>query len=139
MMLAISCASGKELLGAHLFGGPKKVLYVSAEEPTHEVILRLRAAMQHHGISEADLAGLYVIGAERWGVHLVGINRGTPFEDEKGWAALEVELDHVQPDVLIADPLINLLGGADANNNSVAGLVMGRLARTAAARNMAVN
>jgi hypothetical protein len=138
MTLAISCASGKPLLGAHLFGGPKKVLYLSAEESTEEINLRFRAAMQHHGISEADLYGLHVIGAERWGLHLVGVNRGTPYEDANGWSALRVELDRLQSDILICDPLINFLGGADANNNSVAGLVMGRLAKEAATRNMAV-
>jgi hypothetical protein len=114
------------------------VLYLSAEESTEEINLRLRAAMQHHGISEADLYGLHVIGAERWGLHLVGVNRGTPYEDANGWTALRAELDRLQPDILICDPLINFLGGADANNNSVAGLVMGRLAKEAATRNMAV-
>jgi hypothetical protein len=136
--LALSCASGKPLLGAHLFGGAKTVLYLSAEEGTEEINLRLRAAMQCHGVGEADLSGLHVIGAERWGIQLVGVNRGTPHYDEKGWAALGAELDRLQPDILIADPLINFLGGADANNNSVAGLLMGRFAREAATRNMAV-
>jgi hypothetical protein len=136
--LAMSCASGKPLIGAHLFGGPKTVLYLSAEESTQEINLRLRAAMHHHGISEADLSSLYIIGAERWGIHLVGVQRGTPYADENGWAALGAELDRLRPDILICDPLINFLGGADANNNSVAGLLMGRFAREAATRNMAV-
>jgi hypothetical protein len=136
--LALSCVSGKPLLGAHLFGGPKTVLYLSAEEGTEEINLRLRAAMQCHCVGEADLPGLHVIGAERWGIHLVGVNRGTPCADEEGWAALGAELDRLQPDILIADPLINFLGGADANNNSVAGLLMGRFAREAATRKMAV-
>lgn len=136
--LAMSCASGKPLLGAHLFGDPKTVLFLSVEESTDEINLRFRAAMQHHGISEADLSGLYVIGAERWGLPLVGVNRGAPQEDEKGWAALVAELDRLRPDILICDPLINLLGGADANNNSVAALLMGRFAKEAATRNMAV-
>jgi hypothetical protein len=136
--LALSCVSDKPLLGAHLFGGPKVVLYLSAEEGTEEINLRLRAAMQCHGVGEADLPGLHIIGAERWGIQLVGVNRGTPHYDEKGWAALGAELDRLQPDILIADPLINFLGGADANNNSVAGLLMGRFAREAATRKMAV-
>jgi hypothetical protein len=138
MTLAISCASGKPLLGAHLFGGPKTVLYLSAEEGTEEINLRLRAAMQHHGISEADLYGLHVIGAERWGLPLVAVNKGTPCADEKGWATLGAELDHLRADILIIDPLINFLGGADANNNSVAGLLMSRLATEAATRNLSV-
>lgn len=136
--LAMSCASGKQILGAHLFGSAKTVLYISAEESTNEIHLRLHAAMQHHGISTKVLSSLHVIGAEKWGLHLVTVDRGTPRLDEKAWAELEKELDHFCPDILIADPLINFLGGADANNNSVAGLMMGRLARLAATRNMAV-
>jgi AAA domain len=114
------------------------VLYISAEENIHEINLRLRAAMQQFGISEAYLSGLHVIGADRWGLHLVRINGRTPSLDDEGWAALKTELDHLQPDILIIDPLINFLGGADVNDNAVAGLLMSRLAKEAAIRNMAV-
>ncbi len=42
---ALACASGRPLLGAHVYGGPKRVLYLSAEDSTNEIALRLRAAM----------------------------------------------------------------------------------------------
>jgi hypothetical protein len=134
----LSVATGRPLLGAHVFGGPKKVLYLSAEENIDEINRRIRAAMQHHNIAEADLSSLHVIGADRWGLHLVNTISRTPSLDETGWAALRAELDRLQPDIVIIDPLINFLGGADVNDNAVAGLLMGHLAREAAVRNIAV-
>ena len=74
---ALACASGRSLLGAHVYGGPKRVLYLSAEDSTNEIALRLRAAMQHHGLSDTDVSGLSAIGAENWGLPLLGGSRGT--------------------------------------------------------------
>jgi AAA domain len=58
--------------------------------------------------------------------------------DGRGTAALTAELDHINPDVLIIDPLINLLGGVNGNDNSPAALLMGYLARVAATRRISV-
>ena len=58
--------------------------------------------------------------------------------DQRGIDALTAELDHIKPDVLIIDPLINVLGGANANDNATAALLMGSLARLAATRRMSV-
>ena len=52
--------------------------------------------------------------------------------------ALTAELDHIKPDVLIIDPLINVMGGANANDNATAALLMGELAGLAATRRMAI-
>lgn len=48
------------------------------------------------------------------------------------------ELDQINPDVLIIDPLINVMGGVDANNNSAAAVLMWRFAGLAATRRIAV-
>ena len=61
---ALACASGRRLQDAHVFGGPLRVLYVSAEDSTNEMALRVRAAMKHHGLSDADVSGLHIIGAD---------------------------------------------------------------------------
>ena len=82
---ALSCASGRPLLGAHVYGGPLRVLYLSAEDSTNEIALRLRAAMQHHGLSDIDVPGLHVIGAESWGLPLLGASRSGPAIDQRGW------------------------------------------------------
>ena len=123
---ALACASSRSLLGAHVYGGPKRVLYLSAEDSTNEIALRLRAAMQRHGLSDTDVSGLHVIGAESWGLPLLGASRSAPAIDQRGWDALSAELDRIEPDVLILDPLINLMGGVDSNDNSAAALLMGQ-------------
>jgi hypothetical protein len=136
---ALACASGRPLLGAHVYGGPKRVLYLSAEDSTNELALRLRAAMQHHGLTDSGVPAFNVIGAEIWGLALLGASRGAaPAIDQLGWATLNAELDHLQPDVLFLDPLINLMGGVDSNDNSAAALLMGQLVALAARRGMAV-
>ena len=135
---ALACASGRSLLGAHVYGGPKRVLYLSAEDSTNEIALRLRAAMQHHGLSDTDVSGLSVIGAENWGLSLLVGSRGTLAVDQRGWDFLNAELDRLEPDVLFLDPLINLMGGVDSNDNSAAALLMGQFVALAARRGMSV-
>jgi AAA domain/Primase C terminal 2 (PriCT-2) len=136
---ALACTSGRPLLGAHVFGGPLCVLYLSAEDSTDEIALRLRAAMQHHGLSNADVPGLHVIGVDHWGLSLLhAAAGGAPIIDQGGWGALMAELDQIEPDVLIIDPLINVMGGVDVNNNSAAALLIGQLAALAAKRRISV-
>jgi hypothetical protein len=135
---ALACASGRSLIGANVYGGPLSVLYLSAEDSSNEIALRLRAAMQHHGLSNTDVPGLYIIGADQWGLPLLNAASGTPKIDERGWNALVAELDRINPDVLIIDPLINVMGGVDANNNSAAAVLMWRFAGLAATRRIAV-
>jgi hypothetical protein len=135
---ALACASGRSLLGAHVYGGPKRVLYLSSEDSTNEIALRLRAAMQHHFLSDTDVSGLNVIGAESWGLALLSASRSAPVVDPRGWDALNAELDNLEPDVLFLDPLINLMGGVDSNDNSAAAVLMGNLVALAAKRDIAV-
>ncbi len=135
---ALACASGRSLLGANVYGGALCVLYLSAEDSRNEIALRLRAAMQHHGLSNTDVPRLYIIGADQWGLPLLNAAAGVPRIDERGWNALIAELDRINPDVLIIDPLINVMGGVDANNNSAAAVLMWRFAGLAATRRIAV-
>ena len=134
----LSCASGRALLGAHVYGGPHRVLYLSAEDSTNEVALRLRAAMQHHGLSDSQVPGLHIIGADKWGLSLLRSAGATPLLNEEGWKALDAELDQIEPDILMLDPLINLMGGVNANDNSAAALLMGKFVSLAARRRVAI-
>jgi AAA domain/Primase C terminal 2 (PriCT-2)/Bifunctional DNA primase/polymerase, N-terminal len=136
--LALACASGRQLLGAHVFGGSLRVLVLSAEDPTAEVARRVRAAMQHHGLSDQDVAGLHIIGANDWGLSLLRSVGNTPALDQHGWDALNAEVNDIDPDILILDPLLSLMGGVDGNNNSAAAVLMGGLVKLAADRRMAV-
>ena len=62
----------------------------------------------------------------------------SPLPNEEGWSALDNELDQIEPDILILDPLINLMGGVNANDNSAAALLMGKFVSLAARRRMAL-
>ena len=135
---ALACASGRNLLGSHIFGGSLRVLCLSTEDGLPELALRLRAAMEHYELKDADLPGLYAIGADRWGLPLLQADGNRAVLDRTGLNALAAELDHTKPDVLIIDPLINVMGGVDANNNAAAALLMRQLVGLATTRRMAV-
>ena len=136
--LALACTSGRPLLGANIFGGPLRVLVLSAEDPTPEVARRVRAAMQHHGLTDQDVSGLHVIGANDWGLPLLRMVGNVPALDQHGWDGLNAELDDIRPDIIILDPLMSLMGGVDGNNNSAAAVLMGGFVKLAADRRMSV-
>ena len=94
--------------------------------------------MQHRGLNDSQAAGFHVIGADKWGVPLLRSAGAAPVPNEEGWNALDAELDQIKPDILILDPLINLMGGVNANDNSAAALLMGKFVSLAARRRMAV-
>jgi len=135
---ALACASGRDLLGAHVFGGPLRVLCVSTEDGQSEMALRLRAAMTHHGLTDVDVAGLFVIGAEGWGLPLLKAEGNRAVLNMLGVDALAAELDRIDPDVLIIDPLINIMGGVNVNDNAAAALLMRHLASLAVTRRIAI-
>ena len=138
MTLSLACASNRPLLGTHVFGGPLRVLLISAEDPTSEVALRLRAAMKHHCLTNSDVPELHVIGADRWGISLLSPGTAGPILNRPGWDELTAELDRLESDVLIIDPLISIMGGASQNDNAAAALFMGQLVGVAAKRRIAV-
>jgi hypothetical protein len=104
---ALACASGRELLGSHVFGGPLRALCLSTEDGMPELALRLRAAMKHYGLTDTDVPGLYVIGADRWGLPLLQAEGNRAVIDSRGMNGLIAEIDYTKPDVVIIDPLIN--------------------------------
>jgi hypothetical protein len=94
--------------------------------------------MQHHQLNDSDVPGLYVIGADKWGLSLLRSVGNVPVPDEQGWSALDAELDQIKPDLLVADPMMSMMGGVDGNNNSAAAALMGKLVKLAADRHMAI-
>jgi hypothetical protein len=136
--LGLACASGRSLLEAHVFGPPLSVLLINAEDSTSEISLRVRAAMQHHGLTDRDLPKFYVAGADQLSISLLRAQGGAPILNPLGWNALIAELDRIQPDVLILDPLVSVMGGVSTNDNAGAALLMGRLVTLAAERRMGI-
>ena len=137
-VLALACASGRQLLGQKVYGGPQRVLYINAEDSTDELALRLRAAMQHHKLTDVDLPGLMVAGADRVSFNLAKVVSGVALIDDGGWVALRALIEKHRPDVLILDPLVALVGGASLNDNAVAALLMRKLVVTAVEHKLAV-
>ena len=78
--------------------------------------------MQHHRLNDADLPGLHIIGADTWGFPLLGCMGNMPVPHKPGWDALNAEIGRINPDVIILDPLLSLMGGVDGNNNSAAAI-----------------
>ena len=87
--------------------------------------------MQHHGLSDSDVQGLHVIGPR---ISLLCPGATGPVLNKAGWDELSAELDRLEPDVLIIDPLISVMGGASQNDNAAAALFMGHLVGLAAKR-----
>ena len=85
---ALACASGRQLLDTHVFGGPLRVLCVSTEDGLAELALRLRAAMTHFGLTDADVPGLYVIAGDRRGLPLLKAEGSRAVLDPDGMNAL---------------------------------------------------
>jgi hypothetical protein len=138
LTLALACASGRSIFDDRVFGGPLRVLYINAEDSTNEIGLRLRAAMTHHGLTDADVAGLQVAGVDTLQLTLLAADRGQPRLNEIDWKALVAEIDEVRPDMLIIDPLVSLMGGVSLNDNSAAALAMGQFVRIAAQKNLGI-
>ena len=136
--LALACASDRRLLDATIFGGPLRVLYINAEDATNEVALRLRAAMIHHGVSDADASTLFVAGADKIRPSLLEPDRNQTRLNAAGWTELEAELDHIRPDILIIDPLVCLMGGVSLNDNAAAALLIGTFVELAARRDIGI-
>jgi hypothetical protein len=138
ILIALACASGRSLLGTHIFGGPLRVLFLSTEDGVQELALRVRAAMLHYGLTDSDLPDFHLIGADLWSFPLMRVDGNQAVLDRAGMAALTQELDRLRPDLLIIDPLINLLGGVSVNDNAAAALLMRSLVELATTRNMSI-
>jgi hypothetical protein len=138
LTLGLAATSNRSLLGSHIFGGPLRVLYISAEDSAHEVHRRLWAAMQHHNLQERDVETLRIMGADSMPYALLESERGCPRLRVDVWKGLLAEIEHFRPDILIMDPLISFFGAASLNDNSAAGLLFGELSRIAVTNHLAI-
>jgi hypothetical protein len=138
LTLGLAAASGRPLLGSHVFGGPLRVLYVSAEDAKEEVHRRLFASMQHHKLQPGDLETFRFVGAESAALALLEMERTAPRLCKESWGRLVAEIEAHNPDVLILDPLISFFGGASLNDNSAAGILFREFSRLAVKYNLGI-
>lgn len=129
--LALACATGRNMLGAHVFGGPLRVLYINAEDSTDELNRRIVAARHHHSIPKSDLKHLQLLGADRANLTLLEAVKGVSQLAPQGWLSLEQLIIKYSPDVLIIDPMVAITGGVTLNDNAAAALMMKQFVRLA--------
>ena len=135
--MAISIATGRELLGEKVRGGDDlKVLLINAEDSGIEIKRRIWAFCLAHNIAEQSLNRLYVAGADDRRVQRLSFLRTTEKNlsvlDRSGFEVLEAALELLRPDVIVLDPLVAFCGGGNMNDNTVMSLVMRELKRLAA-------
>jgi RecA-family ATPase len=111
--MAVSIASGRELLGEKVRGGNDlKVLLINGEDSGTEIMRRVWAFyLAHaHKIPGQNLDRLYVAGADDARVQRLSFLRTTDKNlsalDQSGFKVLEAALELLRPDVFMLDPLV---------------------------------
>jgi hypothetical protein len=135
LVMGLACASGKRLLDGKVLGKCLRVLHISAEDGQDEMERRVAAARKQHGLAPSDVPGWRMLIAPR---ELFRTERGMGVPDEVGWRELRDEVAHNAPDILIIDPVVSVLGGANVNDNSTMGVFMRRLTELAGKHHMSV-
>ena len=83
-------------------------------------------------------AGLYSLGLTGGLCHCSQLLATGQSLITRGLDALIAELDHIKPDLLIIDPLINVMGGVSVNDNAAAAVLMSKLVGLATSWRMGV-
>jgi hypothetical protein len=115
----LSMASGIPFLGESLPKGALRVWHINSEDDKEELDRRFEAAIQHHGITEADLGDrLYYTGnetrfvvakQERDGMKII-----TPLVD-----AIKAEIRRLGIDVLTIDPFVSTHSVSENDNDKI--------------------
>ncbi len=106
---AIACVTQRDFLGFM----PKKkckVVYYNSEDPTDELNRRCLAIMQHWGISQEEVAGRVYLGYGR-DSDLILCQGADSSLQEPNFDKIERFCLDNEIDILILDPLVNMLGG----------------------------
>jgi hypothetical protein len=124
LVQALSLSSGRTLTGDHVFR-PCRVLYALFEDDDNELKRRCDAALMHHRVKPAEVAGRFftaALGRTGWKI--------TDLEGLAGQADLSRHLKHMitrlQIDVLFLDPLVRI-HAAQENDNPAMDRVMSSL------------
>ena len=120
---ACSLASGRNLVGERVHGGPKRVLYISTEDDAVELERRFYAAMLAHQLTPAELANIQVLGVDTVRLTLTTGADRAPTINPIGISALQQYVDAAKADVVIMDPLAPLIPVGLNDNGLIAGLM----------------
>ena len=130
--LALSVATGRELLDKYVIGGGQPVWVWNLEDDLDELSRSIQAAAAHHGLSEEDFAPrLFVDSALDGAVLCTAVEDKTGFRVyEPVFSALTEELKRRGIKVLIVDPFISS-HAVDENSNSKIDKIVKAWARVA--------
>lgn len=103
---ALSLATGRPLTGEHVFLRAR-VLIVWLEDDLLELRRRVRAAMLHHAIKAADVAGyLFLTTSRGLKVAEYGSEKGQRVVQGGLYTALSVAIDNLKFDLICIDPAV---------------------------------
>jgi len=135
---ALSMATGRELLGMTVYGGPLKVWIWNLEDPADEIERRIAAACAHHRIDPNDIGDRLFVDSGRDQRLCVAT------QDREGARVLESVVDALvdelirrEIDVLIVDPFVSSHGVSE-NDNGAIDLVAKAWGRVAERANCAI-
>lgn len=139
MVRALALATGRELLpGERPMVGPVTVWYHNAEDTPDEQLRRLAGAMDHYGITHADIAGRLILTAGTdVPIQLARMGRDGP-ELTPGTADWIVgEARRLGVDVLLLDPL-GAVHSLPENSNEAVNMLAGSLRQIARDADIAI-
>jgi hypothetical protein len=115
---ALSLAAGRPLTGEHIFQ-QARVLIVSLEDDRDEQRRRVRAAMQHHGVTQEEIRGwLWLATPAEMGWKLAASRNGGIEIGELG-AKLVETIQRRQIDLVMLDPLVKTHSVAENGNGDI--------------------
>ena len=118
---ALAMATGRQLLGEAVHGGPKRVWLWNGEDPRDELTRRLMAACRHYAIEPSDFEGrLFVDTGRETEIVLAGDDRreGVKF-NEKMIARLEAAIVKHGIEVVILDPFVSTHRLSENDNQKI--------------------
>lgn len=137
--MALALCTGRPLLGAEVWGGPKRAWLWNLEDAMADLSFSIQAAALHWGVKSADLDGRLFVdsGLDGAALKLAVQDRNGPRIDATASAAIVDEMLRRKIDVLVIDPFISSHGLAE-NDNAAIDLVAKEWSRIASQAGCAV-
>ena len=119
--LALSCASGRDILGKQIFGGPLTFWQWNLEDGPDDLTRQRIAASIHHGIGQRECDGRLYVDSGPGGAELC-----IAVEDRNGFTIIQPVIENViaaikrrNIDVLVIDPFVSSHKVNENDNNKI--------------------
>lgn len=121
--VSVSLASGRDLLGKTVWGGPKRVWLWNLEDDGDELTRQMLACCTHHGLAERDYAGRLFVNDAASRLCTATKGRDGLSIDDVAVAALVAELRAHKVDVLVIDPFVSSHRAEENDNGQMDAVV----------------